>query len=477
MKKQFSSILATLGFLALLASCQKAPELTLTGPASVELTASGGSKRITFTANRDWTAHASDSWISVTPSSGMATDWPITVSIVGQENTTYDDRNGVVTISMDELSQKITVSQPANLGIVLPTKVFDLQSDATSIEVEVQANVPYSVSTSENWIQQTETKGLTSKKLTFSIEENTAYDSREGKITIKSQDGSVQEQVISVRQAQKNALQVEKTSYSMPYGGGEIEIKVESNVSYDVRPDVDWIHVVGTKALSSSTIRLMVDENMIFETRKGKVVVQQKNGSISHTIDVTQAAHSIENISFNTESTTLMVGDIISLFATIEPEYAPNKNVKWSSSDTNVATVNEGMVTAKAIGSATITVTTEDGNKTATCIVTVTDDITQFVSARFLGFTGNFMNGLYLYGDTLIFVLDNDSQKTIYLEGAELIDGVSMDVMNRFYAEETLEGGYYYRIVFYVRSYGIRAPIVKFVYTYEDTEYVAYAHA
>lgn len=68
----------------------------------------------------------------------------------------------------------------------------------------------------------------------------------------------------------------------------------------------------------------------------------------------------------------LTVGGTGTLTATVAPEDAANKNVTWSSSDTAVATVDNGIVTAVAAGTATITVTTEDGNKTATCDVTVT---------------------------------------------------------------------------------------------------------
>ena len=45
----------------------------------------------------------------------------------------------------------------------------------------------------------------------------------------------------------------------------------------------------------------------------------------------------------------------------------------WTSSNTSVATVSSsGVVTAKSVGTTTITVTTEDGSKKATCLVTVT---------------------------------------------------------------------------------------------------------
>jgi formylglycine-generating enzyme required for sulfatase activity len=67
------------------------------------------------------------------------------------------------------------------------------------------------------------------------------------------------------------------------------------------------------------------------------------------------------------------VGGTETLTATITPSDATNQNVTWSSSDDRVVTVeNTGLVTAVAAGTATITVTTVDGGKTAVCAVTIT---------------------------------------------------------------------------------------------------------
>lgn len=63
----------------------------------------------------------------------------------------------------------------------------------------------------------------------------------------------------------------------------------------------------------------------------------------------------------------------ITLVATVAPSNATNKKVSWSCAPTSVATVDQtGKVTGVAEGTATVTVTTEDGSKTASCTVTVT---------------------------------------------------------------------------------------------------------
>lgn len=79
----------------------------------------------------------------------------------------------------------------------------------------------------------------------------------------------------------------------------------------------------------------------------------------------------VENVTLNKTSATLTEGDTLTLTATVAPTNATNKNMTWKSSDTTVATVSNGVVTAKKAGTATITVTTADGSKTATCTVTV----------------------------------------------------------------------------------------------------------
>lgn len=81
---------------------------------------------------------------------------------------------------------------------------------------------------------------------------------------------------------------------------------------------------------------------------------------------------SVTGVSLNESNVSVSVGSTLTLTATIEPSNATNKNVTWSSSDESVVTVSNGEVTSKAVGNATITVTTIDGGFTANCSIAVT---------------------------------------------------------------------------------------------------------
>ncbi|MEE1342019.1 MAG: Ig-like domain-containing protein, partial [Lachnospiraceae bacterium] len=72
----------------------------------------------------------------------------------------------------------------------------------------------------------------------------------------------------------------------------------------------------------------------------------------------------------------MKVGETLRIIAEVSPANAANKNVTWSSTDTSVVTVSDtGLCTAKAGGSATIVVRTQDGGFVATCMITVYQEV------------------------------------------------------------------------------------------------------
>ena len=79
----------------------------------------------------------------------------------------------------------------------------------------------------------------------------------------------------------------------------------------------------------------------------------------------------VTGVTVNNSSVTLSVTQTIQITASIVPSNATNQNVQWTTNNSGVATVTNGLITAVSVGSAIITVTTTDGSYTATIAVTV----------------------------------------------------------------------------------------------------------
>ena len=97
-------------------------------------------------------------------------------------------------------------------------------------------------------------------------------------------------------------------------------------------------------------------------------------GSVSQS--VYDSSVGVVVLTLSQTSATLEVGETLKLNATVSPANAANKGVTWSSSNPAAVTVANGVLTAKAEGTATITATTVVGKKTATCKVTVNPPVT-----------------------------------------------------------------------------------------------------
>ncbi len=97
----------------------------------------------------------------------------------------------------------------------------------------------------------------------------------------------------------------------------------------------------------------------------------------------TPAKVTVTGVTLNKTTLSLLEGNFETLTATVSPDNASNKSVTWKSSATDIAKVDDsGKVTAVKAGSATITVTTADGGKTADCSVTVTEQATIIITGN-----------------------------------------------------------------------------------------------
>ena len=128
---------------------------------------------------------------------------------------------------------------------------------------------------------------------------------------------------------------------------------------------------------SSNTDVATVSEGNIKAIREGTATLTatSRDGGRTATckVTVTSPIVHVQSISLKTTSLTMRPGDKTIVYAVYNPSNVTDKVLTWTSSNTDVATVSEGNVTAVGVGTATITAKSRDGGKTATCKVTVSD--------------------------------------------------------------------------------------------------------
>ena len=114
----------------------------------------------------------------------------------------------------------------------------------------------------------------------------------------------------------------------------------------------------------------------------------------------------VTGVTLSETSKTVLVGQEFVLTAVVAPADAVNKNVSWESDKMSVATVDDnGKVKGVALGEATITVTTKDGGKTATCKVIVSDKEEALLNG-YIQYLEDALNGAYLYRVQLVYPAD-----------------------------------------------------------------------
>ncbi|MCH5151822.1 MAG: Ig-like domain-containing protein [Clostridiales bacterium] len=123
----------------------------------------------------------------------------------------------------------------------------------------------------------------------------------------------------------------------------------------------------------SGNLSLVSGKVVVGATGKYELNIDLGNGELSYRFTPAQSGPvAVTGVSLSPKTLVLTAGGATgTLTATVAPANATNKNVTWSSNHEEIATVANGVVTPVAEGTATITVTTVDGNHTDTCEVTV----------------------------------------------------------------------------------------------------------
>ena len=172
---------------------------------------------------------------------------------------------------------------------------------------------------------------------------------------------------------ERSGAAIYPTSISL---SGDSGVSVGSTTTISVTYNPTGTTVKNVTWRSSDTSVATVANGIVTGVKAGTATIYAKaatktgfTAEVSKQITVSNVA--VQSVSLNKTSGTLRVDETVTLIPTISPSNATNKAVTWSTSNSSVATVSDGLVTAKTPGSATITVTTSDGGKTAQYNLTV----------------------------------------------------------------------------------------------------------
>ena len=347
----------------------------------VSFESSGGEKDIKFTTNVPWLIELerlpgyTTNWISINPMSGQA--GTNTVHLKVDKNDTYDPRLAMLKFYVGDSTRTAIVGQSQNDAITIRQREFNLTSVEQDLVVTMNANVELEMAVEDaDWISinKSVTRGLEEQTLSLHVAENTSYDDRSGFVRIKAKNGSV-ETSISITQRQTDIIKLDETTFSFNDEGGIFTVGVNTNVEYTVQILCDWI-----KETSESNTRALITSGRTFrvEPMNGEAdrnaIISFYYPDMQKHVDVAVYQHS--KFHFLTNTLALFEGDS----KAIELFNETGQDVKWSSSNPSVASVNDfGQVSAIKHGTAIISASTGDGGQSCQCNVTV-DRIDDYIS-------------------------------------------------------------------------------------------------
>lgn len=201
-----------------------------------------------------------------------------------------------------------------------------------------------------------------------SYDPNYSNNETNAKVTVKSTGASVitfeqpENGTLKVYTVDESGEQTEINSGTAVAPGSKLIVEVEPAKGYELEN-----LQIGEKSYTSNSAQIDNEEGSL-------AIIATMKESTPDTPVVPDVR--VTGVKLNVTSKSIAVGESFVLKATVSPSNATMQSVSWSSSDETVATVDaDGIVTALKVGSCKITVATDDGNKTATCDVSVSTTV------------------------------------------------------------------------------------------------------
>lgn len=322
---------------------------------------------------------------------------------------------------MYDISRRVaTVSRKASASISIFPVLSSIVPKQTSYQMQTGKTLNLEVTVNPS--------GVRNPNLQWSVS-NTSYatvavdssDSRKAILTSKSvegnvvvkvtnEDGSIEADIYVTIINTATSIFLNKTSTTVRKGGTDTLIATTQTGA-----KITWV--------SSNNAGLTVtpsasDSSMctITGVGEGTYTITASTGSTSAVCTVTVVSQ-IDSIRLDYSSLTLSVGTNGILNAYITPADAPNQTITWTSSNPNIATVSgtgtQATISALVAGTTTITATTQEGSRTASCILYT--ELSRFSAAR------NDQTKLWVASESEVEV-SSDEAEPIALFSASLVE-------------------------------------------------------
>lgn len=217
------------------------------------------------------------------------------------ENDDYNARSAKIKFydNNSKIAETVVINQ-ASIGavITLDTLEYNVSSDKQDLDIDVKSNFDYDIDfQGATWVKQrktAKTRGITSRLLQLSVDENDGIEKRTAKIKLYDKKSSASIEVILNQLPNTPTIVPEKKEYEVDANKQNLDIKISSNVDYSVDlQGVDWIkdrNAAQTRSLATSTLKLEIAKNDGYDSRTAKIKLIQKNGTASEEITITQKA-------------------------------------------------------------------------------------------------------------------------------------------------------------------------------------------
>ena len=181
------------------------------------------------------------SWIKHVSTKALKTS---TLTFAVSKNESFDKREGKIIIGEGALSDTIKIFQAGEApSIVLNKDEYIAKSEGETFAIEVASNIDVTYlieytnedgtlnTDSENWLQESKTKAMSTNTYYFTAATNEEYDNRQARIVFTNKENNLSD-TLKVLQRQKNGLIVTEDLYNVEYKGGNVEIAVLHNVDF-----------------------------------------------------------------------------------------------------------------------------------------------------------------------------------------------------------------------------------------------------